>query len=440
MRQNDPQKALHDACESGDIEAAMQALAAGADVNTAYGPHPPPLVTAIRYRNLDLARRLLAAIQQNDVQKALHYACGRGDIEAAMQALAAGADVMIAYGPHLPLVTAIRNENVDLARRLLAPPFSADPSLCEPNGHLGLNALHAAVRACEDVNWQAIELMLASGADTSMPTATAEPRTLLSLISHLSILCHMLSMGLQLEQHNEKGCTPLLQACKGADLCCVMALLDAGADIHATDNQGRGVLYLNRMAADIPRDIRAFLEPLDTLQVLLNHHKASRGAPLEVNARGSDGRTLLMWVAGYGRAVSVRSLLEAGADVAAVDGEGKTALQWVGTSGDFELAIYERTPWKERLYMVYKLLVDAGGDVIPQLKAEVDELKAEVVPARHLQALIVGAAAESRRLDLARAEQQKQAAELGQQREQLRLRERACAEIERELSLGQRLG
>jgi len=78
--------------------------------------------------------------------------------------------------------------------------------------------------------------------------------------------------------------------------------------------------------------------------------------------------------------------------------------------------------------------------VIPQLNAEVEELKAEVVPVRHLQALIVGAAAESRRLDLARAEQQKQAAELEQQREQLRLREQACAEMERELSKRQRLG
>jgi len=47
MRQNDPQKALHEACQRGDIEAAIQALAAGADVNTAYGLDPP-LVTAIR--------------------------------------------------------------------------------------------------------------------------------------------------------------------------------------------------------------------------------------------------------------------------------------------------------------------------------------------------------------------------------------------------------
>jgi len=282
-----------------------------------------------------------------------------------MQALAAGADVNAAYESKLPLVTAIRCSNVELARRLLAPPFSADPNLCEPDSQFGLNALHAAFCACEDENWEAIELMLASGADISMPTATAEPRTLLSLISFHNVLHHMLSMGLQLEQRDAKGCTPLLQACKFADLCCVMTLLDAGADIHATDNQGKGVLYLNRTAADIPRHIYAFLQPLDTLQVLLSHNKAIEGAPLEVNARGSDGRTLLMWVAGYGRADAVRLLLEAGADVAAVDGEGKTALQWVGTNCNFELAICERTPWKEQLYEVYKLLVDAGGDVIP---------------------------------------------------------------------------
>jgi len=59
---------------------------------------------------------------------ALTDACARGDEAAALQALAAGADVNRPCGSYseLPLVTAIKYGRVELVRRLVAPPISAD--------------------------------------------------------------------------------------------------------------------------------------------------------------------------------------------------------------------------------------------------------------------------------------------------------------------------
>jgi len=74
--------------------------------------------------------------------------------------------------------------------------------------------------------------------------------------------------------------------------------------------------------------------------------------------------------------------------------------------------------------------------------AQVPKLRAELASiSSNLQTLVVGAAAEVRRLDCVRAEQQHgAAAELELQRQQLQQRELECEKRERALNLRQRLG
>jgi len=187
------------------------------------------------------------------------------------------------------------------------------------------------------------------------------------------------------------------------------------------------------------------------MQLLLDHGKAI-GRALNVNAADKQGRTPLMRAAKRVDPVMVKALLAAGADVAAVDGEGCTALHHVGVAEEDESDFVQGL--EQGLEQAYQLLISAGGDVfaldkynvtplqfafewhgrnaaVMQLMneqaAQVPKLKADLASISiNLQTLIVGAAAELRRLDRARAE--------------LQQRELECEQRERELSLHQRLG
>jgi len=116
---------------------------------------------------------------------------------------------------------------------------------------------------------------------------------------------------------------------------------------------------------------------------------------------------------------------------------------------------------------VYRLLISAGGDVfaldddtntpvqlaferhaddqqvmqlMKQQAAQVPRLRAELASIRsNLQTLIVGAAAEMRRLDCARAEQQQRELEWAKKEEALAQRAAECEKRERKLSLWRRL-
>jgi len=123
---------------------------------------------------------------------------------------------------------------------------------------------------------------------------------------------------------------------------CVKVLLAAGADIHATDNRGWGVLHCSAWLK----------EPGELIKLLLDHATA-RGRPLNINARDKKGRTPLMRAAKRVEPAVVKALLAAGADVTAVDSQGLTALHFVGRA-DVDQSDFEQ---------VYQLLISAGGDV-----------------------------------------------------------------------------
>jgi len=270
----------------------------------------------------------------------LYYACDEGDEAAALQALAAGADVNRPCGPEddveLPLLIAVIAHHVDLVRRLVAPPISADVNLrC---GELGRTALHWA---CSVGSLEAVEVLLAAGADPTA-TTTRSNQSVLHLTKDPGVLRYLLQLGLPLDDRDKSSLTPLLHACCGGKLECVEALLAAGADIHATNNQGWGVLHWSALME----------RAAEAMQLLLDHGKAI-GRPLNIEAPAKDGRTLLMHAARCVQPVMVEALLAGGADITAVDHEGCTALHYThrGISD----------PWSEQ--QVYQLLISAGGDV-----------------------------------------------------------------------------
>jgi uncharacterized protein len=90
----------------------------------------------------------------------------------------------------------------------------------------------------------------------------------------------------------------------------VEKLLNRGADVHITDNDGDTVLH---GAAEVGN--------VEVTRMLL-----AKGA--NANAKNKVGGTPLMWAAVYGNDDVVRELLKHGADPTLKDEDGVTALQW----------------------------------------------------------------------------------------------------------------
>lgn len=127
-----------------------------------------------------------------------------------------------------------------------------------------------------------------------------------------------LAAGFNLDTRDERGNTLLHRACRqgaaGYDM--VQLLLQAGADVHARNQEGQTPLatYVGTTAyADEDEELT------DIADLLLRH-----GA--EVNVRYAEGRTPLHEAAHMGTCAMVQWLIQAGADVNAADEEGETPL------------------------------------------------------------------------------------------------------------------
>lgn len=128
-----------------------------------------------------------------------------------------------------------------------------------------------------------------------------------------------LAAGFNLDTRDENGNTLLHRACfwyGKTGYTMVQLLLQAGADVHARNQEGQTPLatYVETTAyADEDEELT------DIADLLLRH-----GA--EVNVRYAEGRTPLHEAAHTGTCAMVQWLLQAGADVNAADEEGETPL------------------------------------------------------------------------------------------------------------------
>lgn len=126
-----------------------------------------------------------------------------------------------------------------------------------------------------------------------------------------------LDHGASVNARDARGNTPLLLAAAYADAACVRLLLERGADVNAVNQAGSTALL--RAAADYEK-----------LKLLVE-----RGA--KVNVRSMLGNTPLMLAARPAKSRhSVELLLAHGADVAATNIHGATALMAAAAGGDVE--------------------------------------------------------------------------------------------------------
>lgn len=219
------------------------------------------------------------------------------------------------------------------------------------------DGLTALIGAAELGHAGMANLLLERGADVN--AQDKEGRTAIIYAArrgHADIVKVLLDKGADVNARAADGTTALVMAAQRRHAYVVKLLLDKGADANARAADGTTALMkvakfgttfvgvaelLISHGAEVTLTTAAMLGDVGKVQRHLE-------TDADVNARGRDGRTALIWAANNGHIDVARLLLDKGADVNAEDKNGWTAL-WAAV-------------WMRRPDMV-KLLLERGADV-----------------------------------------------------------------------------
>lgn len=210
-------------------------------------------------------------------------------------------------------------------------------------------------------NRLAVENFIALGADVN--AAEDDGTTLLMRAVHgrfPGIVRRLIDAGANVSARNRYGVTALYLAARGGEATATRQLLSAGLDANTALPGGETALMTAARSGhtDVVGALLAGGNAVDSLADLASGNESPAGyaatdssgyggnvrRPLQrnradVNAREQRyGDTALMWAAAAGHVDVVRLLIEAGADVGAVDDEGVSALQLARTNGHAEVA------------------------------------------------------------------------------------------------------
>jgi len=194
---------LHEAAEDGQVRRVKNLIAAGADVNAKGSFDQTPLLVAVEQDNGDIVRILL-------------------DAGADVNAMSSHGNTPLHYAADLGAFY----DHADMVKILLDA--AADVNAADVNG---MTPLHeAALNDRADV----VTALLAAGADVRVTDSDG------SAPLHLAAAGREGGVGLIGAM---LGATPVEDDGKGRSEI-VQALLDAGADVQATDNDGNTPLHL----------------------------------------------------------------------------------------------------------------------------------------------------------------------------------------------------
>lgn len=306
--------ALSSAISGGD-EQMVEILLHGktkANPNLVHMYAGTALSSAVSEQRLDLVELLLAAgADPNHIDDWSHTpmsgAASHGNLELLERLHQAGGRVQPRASGRLPLYAAVRAGKFEAAQWLLARGAHID-ARCEGR----ITALHTAIEKDE------VEIalaLIAAGADVNVQTS------------------------------DEERTTPLILATKKGHAELITALLAAGADTTVQDAGGQSAAdhasYREELRALFPDSggTPVFMKIERNMPPLIRAvHCGDRAAFTAALADGVDvtnyrGDTALMFAAAYRHMHMLEALLEAGADIAAVNNKGDSAWTYAFVSG-----------------------------------------------------------------------------------------------------------
>lgn len=339
--------ALMAAARSGDSASIRLLSTAGADPNAAETTlgetaliwaaaenHPEAIRTLVDSgADPDLASRVLELAPMNWVQVGmvstvlpvggwvpLMYAARENAQAAALALIEQGADPDIQDPDgNTALLIALANDHFDIAALLLEA--GADPDVADRSGTTALFAAIDRATAAVDFGRPPVprfderdardiaRLALAHGANPNAPLTGP------TLARHHGFPGRSLGI----------GGTPLMRAARARDLESVRLLLDAGALVQATNDDGATVLHAMAGGPTGPDDDAEAIER-DVLDLLLD-------AGADIEATSADGQTAMHRAARSGNASLIEQLFERGARLDVADADGHTPLDIVEMPG-----------------------------------------------------------------------------------------------------------
>jgi ankyrin repeat protein len=289
---------LLQAVRSGDTAAVKAFLAQGVDVNARDGSGTTALMLAVLHADTNMVRLLLdKGADVNTKNKAgataLMWAVGNYDKVKALLDKGAEVNARAASG-FTALMIAVNSDAATETVKLLVKK-GAKVNHATKSGYTVLMA------AADGGDVEVVKLLLAKGADAKAKTKFGWTALHSAAVNgNPDIVKALLEKGADVNARETfHGRTPLMWAAAGRSLEAVKLLLARGADVNIreTFNQGVTALFWAAAGEDVP---------LDTLKALL-----AKGA--DPAAKDTEGHTALTWARKRGETAAVKLLKDKGA-------------------------------------------------------------------------------------------------------------------------------